>query len=145
MAVSFIGGRSLSPRRKPPTFRNSLTITLYRVHFAMSWIWTHNFSVDRNWLHRYTLQFIAWLLYLECNSNIKSLKTNNAHTSKKVSSVWMLLSAEKSINQLINQLFCHIRLWSNHTAYKTKTTKKKHKKTKQNKTIQTKTKTKNKH
>ena len=45
--VSFIGGVNQSTRRKPPTFRKSLTnfITmLYRVHLAMGGIQTHNFK-----------------------------------------------------------------------------------------------------
>ena len=58
MAVSFICGGNRSTQNKPPTCRKSLTnfiIMLYWIHLGMNRsyrVWTHNFSGDRQWLHR---------------------------------------------------------------------------------------------
>ena len=55
MAVSFIGGRNWSTRRKSQTWPQITDklhyIMLYQVQLAMSGIWAYNLSGDRHWLY----------------------------------------------------------------------------------------------
>jgi hypothetical protein len=49
--ISFIGGGNSSTRRKPQTCCKSLTnLMLYRVHFAINGIQSHNISGDGHWM-----------------------------------------------------------------------------------------------